>query len=273
MRRRFLIWILLSAWLLPAGVYAHRVPATHTLLSDFFMSTEHHQAFTWSFQYFIDKLAKKHERLQNDRAFLQHVFTKTHQQYLKNYAAFASLDETFERGDYNCLTGTILYSLILHHFHIEHEVIETNYHIFILAKTKQGEVLLEATDPVNGFITSVQRIESQINRYKQNKVNADAPQKTYYRFKAEIFNRVSMAELRGLLYYNMAVNAFNQQKLQPAVQYLIRANALYASQRIEEFSQIMLLALQQSTLEVKTKEDCMTAILLMRNNALIASTN
>lgn len=84
----------------------------------------------------------------------------------KEYEAYASLDETFDNGSYNCLTGIILFSLILHHYTIDHQVIETNYHIFILAETSEGQILLEATHPLNGFVTSAKDIEARITIYK-----------------------------------------------------------------------------------------------------------
>lgn len=77
-----------------------------------------------------------------------------------------------------------------------------------------------------------------------------------------------MDELLGLTYYNNAVNSFNRKHLEIAVQNLVKTNELYFSYRIEEFSQILLLSLQQSDLDLKTKENCMNTILLLRQKSL-----
>lgn len=221
-----------------------------------------------SFDSFLGKLDKKNTSIKSERAFVRHIFEKTHHRFLKNYKAYASLDETFNNGSYNCLTGTILFSLLLHHYHIEHQVIETNYHIFILAETAEGQILLEATDPLSGFVTSSKEIEERIAIYKQNQIQEQQRNKSYYKFRFELYNAVSLNELRGLAYYNNAVNSFNQKNLEVAVQQLSKANELYFSYRIEEFSQILLLSLQQSNLDTKTKENCMNTILSLRQKSL-----
>lgn len=221
-----------------------------------------------SFESFLTKLDKKHASLKSERAFIGQIFTKTHQRFLKSYKAYASLDETFDNGSYNCLTGTILFSLLLHHYNIEHQVIETNYHIFILAETSEGQVLLEATDPLKGFVTSKKDIDARVTLYKQNQIQGEQLDKSYYKFRFELYNSVSIEELRGLTFYNNAVNSFNHRNLETAVENLVKANELYSSHRIEEFSQILLLSLQQSKLDIKTKENCMNAILSLRQKSL-----
>lgn len=220
-----------------------------------------------SFESFLHKLDKK-SSVKSERGFIRYIFEKTHQRFLKSYEAYASLDETFDNGSYNCLTGTILFSLILHHYAIEHQVIETNYHIFILAETAEGQILLEATDPLNGFVTSAKEIEARIAVYKQNQLQEQQRDKSYYKFRFELYNEVSLDELRGLTFYNNAVSSFNHKNLEVSVQHLVKAHELYSSHRIEEFSQILLLSLQQSDLDKKTKENCMNTILSLRQKSL-----
>lgn len=255
------------------GVSGHS--EAEATLKTFLSPDAHNAQSVESFQHFVTKLERKRHSLKSDRAFLKHVFYKTHQRFLKNYTGHATLDDTFTNGNYNCLSGTILYALILHQFNIQHEVIETNYHIFIVAETAQGKILIEATDPLNGFVTTADDIEKRIALYKQNEVmNPETgSDKSHYKFRFELFNRVSLNELRGLSYYNMAVFTFNNQQLPEAVDYLIKAHTLYSSPRMDEFSQLVLLALQASGLTPKTKEDCMRAILRVQQRAMPVASN
>lgn len=244
-------------------------------LKTFLSSNAHSAQSVKSFQNFMTKLERKRHAIKSDREFLKYVFSKTHQRFLKNYTHHATLDNTFNNGDYNCLSGTILYALILNQFDIQHEVIETNYHIFIVAETAQGKILIEATDPLNGFVTNTRELEERIALYKQNEINNPerGSDKSLYKFRFELFNSVSLNELRGLSYYNMAVFTFNNQQLPEAVDYLIKAHALYSSPRMGEFSQLVLLALQASALAPKTKEDCMRAILRVQQQAMPVAAN
>lgn len=259
-------------FLLPALVSANHGAdekfSVESSLKAFLTASNYNAQSIKSFESFLNKLDKKNTSVKRERTLIRHIFEKTHHRFLKNYKPYASLDETFDNGSYNCLTGTILFSLILHHYGIAHQVIETNYHIFILAETDEGQVLLEATDPLNGFVTSDEEIEARITIYKQNQVQEQQRDKAYYKFRFELYNEVSLDELRGLTHYNNAVNSFNQKNLEVAVQNLAKANELYFSYRIEEFSQILLLSLQQSDLDPKTKENCMNTILLLRQKSL-----
>jgi len=83
---------------------------------------------------------------------------------------------------------------------------------------------------------------------------------SYYQFNFDLFNSVSMEELRGLLYYNMAVDSYNHQRLEESIQFLVKANALYSSPRIHEFSQVLLLWVQQSDWKDEIKEKSLKAI-------------
>ncbi len=234
-----------------------------------FLSVDHQEvSASKSFRAFLDKLEKKHLSITEQNDFTQYLFTKTHQYYLKKYEDHASFSALFNKGTYNCLTGTILYSLILNHFQIPHEVIETNYHIFILAETIQGKILIEATDPLHGFVDTLSDIEKRINTYKKNTLSATNSKFNYYQFNTDLFNSVSIKELHGLLFYNKAVDSYNHQNLQESVQYLFKAHALYSSSRIDEFSQIILLALQQSALESTIKIECIKTVLSIKNELL-----
>lgn len=271
MRRGVIIGLLfLLPALADAGTGNDNDFSVDSYLKAFLASSNYKAQSVKVFESFVTKLDRKRKSVKSDRAFLRHVFNKTHQQFLKQYAAYATPDETFDTGSYNCLTGTILLSLILHHFNIDHQVIETNYHIFIIAETTDGQVLLEATDPLNGFVITQKDIEARVSTYKQNQLQAQQADKSYYKFRFELYNTVTIDELRGLVFYNKAVDSFNHGLLQTAVENLVKAVELYSSFRTEELSQILLLSLQQSGLDLKTKENCMQAVLSLKQKSMAA---
>jgi hypothetical protein len=269
-RLPFLLILLISC-----SVFGQESDRTEAFLSGF-LSVDQSSSSPKYFTDFLTTLEKKHAALKNERDFIEYAFTKTHQRFLKRYEAYAPISALFNKqGSYNCLTGTILYSLILDHFQIPHQVIETNYHIFILAETKQGEVLLEATDPLNGFVASSEDIKKRIKTYKENSLQTSNSTLSYYQFNFELFNTVSLKELSGLLYYNKAVDSYNHKNLQESVQLLKKAHELYSSSRIDEFSQILLLSLRQSKLEIQQRTACIKTVLSIRQDLVpvIASLN
>jgi len=212
---------------------------------------------------FVKKLERKKLDKSNS-AFIRLLFAATRQKFLKHYKDYAGFDEMAVTGRYNCLTGTALYALLLDYFHIEHQIIETNYHIFLIASTEEGRILIEATDPANGFVDEPQEIDKRINLYKQNKVLETEASKKYYRYNFNLYQEVSLDQIEGLLQYNHAISAFNRQKLQSAIDHLDKALDLYNSPRIAEFSSILWLAVMESKLDYQNKENCFKSLQAIR---------
>lgn len=217
-----------------------------------------------AFQKFIQKLETKQESFKTDQLFLNHIFTKTHQHFLKHYTEYASFGELVKSGTYNCLTGTALYALLLEHFGFRYQVIETNYHIFLIAETTGGQVLIESTDPIKGFINDIREITIRIASYKQNVPLQASADKIYYRYNFELYNAIDLDQLLGLLHYNLAIKAYNDQQLSSAIAHLDEAMMLYQSPRIEEFSKIVLLSVAESKLAASVKETYLKKIQSIR---------
>ncbi len=209
---------------------------------------------------FIDKLAVKRSQANNDHDFLAYMFDKTHRRFLRSYSDYVSFGQTLTKGRYNCLTGTALYALLLDRFNFEHEIIETNYHIFLLVTTDKGKVLLEATDPENGFVDDQKKIEERINQYRQNRISSGDNSKKYYQYDTELYRTVNLDEMLGLIHYNLSVVAYNKHDLVKAITHLGKAMELYHSPRIEEFSRIIMLTVKESKLDAAVRQKCLDGI-------------
>ena len=220
------------------------------------------------FTSFVEKLGDRRGGSGNDVEFLRLVFYKVHKKFLKSYTDYAPFGELFTSGDYNCLTAAALYTLVLDHFNYDYEVVETNYHVFILVNGEKGRVLLETTDPQYGFVESENLIEEKIKQYRTNTIQETSSQRTYHHFQFDLYNEVDLNELTGLLYYNLAVDAFNKNKIEQSVSLLDRAIVHYKSERIEEFSRVILLMLTHSDLENVTKEAYVNKLQLLRKQIL-----
>jgi hypothetical protein len=187
--------------------------------------------------------------------FCRLLFNKTRQEFFRRYTQYATFSETLNKGRYNCLTGTALYALLLDHFGIDYTIIETNYHIFLLAQTDDGQVLFEATDPIDGFVTDSKQIAQRLQQYKRNTPQGlPVDGKRYYAFMTELYQPVGLPELLGLLHYNVSIEAYNNQNFGSSIDHLDRALNLYNSSRIAEFSTVLLRAILQSTADEPTKE-------------------
>jgi hypothetical protein len=218
---------------------------------------------------FVERLDEKGEE-KNTLKFCRTLFQKTRREFLRNYTQYASFGETLSKGKYNCLTGTALYAMLLERFNIQYTIIETNYHIFLLADIDEGRALFEATDPLRGFVTNPDEIEKRIRQYKQNVIQPAAAggKKKYYEYNVNLYQQVSLDQMSGLFHYNLSIEAYNQQDYQKATDHLDKALSLYSSPRIAEFSAILLLSVLESKLEQPVKEAYLKRIQAIRKRQL-----
>ena len=159
-------------------------------------------------QFVLNNLTKKQKQYRNKRDFVQYLYYFTHRKLLKKYDQYASLSATLTKGLYDCLTATAVYSILLTELSIPHAVVETNYHIYILVyPDSEGEILLETTDPANGFITAASKIEYLKSAYKQANDEQEIGQAD---ININIERRLQDKELIGLLFYNQSVNELNK---------------------------------------------------------------
>ncbi len=195
-----------------------------------------------------------------DQKLLRKTFHRLHSSFFKKYKAYADFNEVFTSGTYDCLTATALFSHVLERLNFSYEIIETNYHIFLIVQTPNGEVLLETTDRWGGFITDKEAIGKRTGDYRKNKITAMAgnSKKIFYQYSFNLYQDISPEKLTGLLYFNQAVKAYNHQDWATSSSLLEKANSLYESPRCGELGAILIRSVLESKMEEETKTRCLT---------------
>lgn len=172
----------------------------------------------------------------NDVRKLNALFVKTHNRFLYTYDKYAGI-EGLLNGRYDCLTATSLFADILSRTGYQFNIIETNYHIFIMVNTSDGDVLLETTDKENGFIDTKERMTRVLAQYRQNKLDGSTSQQYQYNFS--LFKKVDVDQLAGLLYFNQAVKAFNAEKWDECSEKLSAAAMKTNSPHVAELTELL----------------------------------
>lgn len=201
------------------------------------------------FDQFVHTLGTRHAK--SEKELLKTIFRKTQHRYLKSYAAYVDFPELFSTGRYDCLTATALYTLILNELNYKFDIIETNYHIFLLVHLTKGKVLLETTDRISGYVDNPQEIEERIGVYKNGMLASSAGRAHQYTFNLQ--QEVRPEQLTSLLYFNQAVNAFNQHDLLACANLLDKSCARYESPRVGELAAMLVQSVLQSNLENELK--------------------
>jgi hypothetical protein len=188
---------------------------------------------------FARQIENKRPKFKSELKFMNYVFRKAHNKYLRSFKNTEPFGGIFNDGSYNCVSGTALYSCILTLMGYTPEILETRYHIFLKVATKDSVIcLLEATDPVAGFEFKADKIEARITRYLKNEqISVSKFESISAPFNTKsILQPVSLVELGGLHYYNIAVDLVNKDNYYDAFRALKKAKLLYPdSERINDF--------------------------------------
>ena len=189
----------------------------------------------------VGKLKDKRSQFKSDTYFLEHMFYFVHRKMLGSYEQYVPFSAIFtDEQKYDCVTGSILYALILEELDVKYEVKESDFHVYILAFLDDKEYLLETTDPLHGFAKSDEEIA-----FRKRQISEDA-----HRFNARITmeglgadkvnmqqiniidNSVNLIQLSGLHYYNQALDRFNRKEYRDALKLAEMAAKRYPSDRI-----------------------------------------
>ncbi len=246
--------VLIVIFFLFAGINAH---AQGSILSALLETTPitSRAAIQQRMDGFMQELHAKKFESKSDVRFLKMVVNKSHRKFLKHYSSYAQFNRVFESGTYDCLSGTAFFSVVLDQLGYTYKIIETNYHIFLLVSTEQGEVLLETTDRIAGLKTSAKEISQTLATYKQNRLSASAGEANYYLYQTQLFREVDAFQLSGLLYFNQAVVLYNQQKWDLCANQLAKARSIYDNPRVEELSEILFRSVLLSEMEQTSKRE------------------
>jgi hypothetical protein len=194
------------------------------------------------------------QRAGSDVAFLKKVFHQTEKTFLKKYDPYSDFNQIFASGTYDCLTATSLFSNVLDQLNFTYRIMETNYHIFLLVRTSDGEVLLETTDRFQGFVRRSDEIGQRINSYRHSMTPRATENKDIYLYHCDLYREVNHRQLPGLLYYNQAIKAYNTGRLEQCADLLEKAKSVYDTPRISEFARICLQLVVSSQLDDPTKQ-------------------
>lgn len=207
------------------------------------MDVEKEALFRAGIETFVRKMQKRKEKTTTEKAFLEYLFYSVHRKYLKEYKPYYSFYSLLERGTYNCLSATALYAVLMDKLGISYQIYETDYHIFLLVKTAEGEqVLFESTDPLYGFISDREEIDQRIQEIRddaQPQAEMQLPDRPYFNFDLQLFRPVSLKQLAGLQYYNQAAYLYNTQRVGQAAKMLSKGRLLYQAERFDEFASLL----------------------------------
>ena len=160
----------------------------------------------------IESLQEVRNKEKDDASFLRKVFIKTNRKELRRYSLYSTFAETMQNGNYGCLSGTILYSLILSHFNFDFEAIELADHVYLVARNKTSTFIFESTLGARGFISNKKDVDEALSSYDKRSLITESMEAVASAKNDDkgtgINNKIGMTELAGLQFYNEAIRNF-----------------------------------------------------------------
>ena len=186
----------------------------------------------------IDELKqrKKSKKIEKD---VKLIYDRLHEVFLRKYESMAFFDQIFENGVYNCVTAVALYAMSFEKLDIPYCIKETPSHVYIIAYPGTSQLLIETTDPINGFESFTPEFRedfvSQLTIQKLVDENDIASKGVYSLFDEFYFGGASDLTLKQLVatqYYNLGVSYFNQKNYHKAWNAFSKAQLLYSSEQL-----------------------------------------
>jgi hypothetical protein len=176
------------------------------------------------------------KKLKTDKQ-IKLLYKKVHSYFFKKYNLNTNFESIFKNGDYNCVTATTLYALLLYHFNIPFQIKETATHVFIVALPESKSILLESTDPKIGFFEYNQAFKEKFVDYlvaeKLVSSKEVADQGIELVFNKNYFTQqsINLSQLIGLMYYNNAVSKIESGDFKSASDQLLKSYYLYPCEK------------------------------------------
>ncbi len=224
----------------------------------------------WKAQFseYVAEMTKKRDKGMDEDMFITQLYYKTHKKFLKNYRNYSSFSHMLETGNYDCLSATIMYALLLNEFDIKFEVVETDYHIYLIAEYENGRIMLETTDPVNGLITKEDDI---IERIDEINTRNQSLSEGYLTLQTDR-NFMSLVRLTGLQYFNASVAALNEGEIISAIDQLEKARIYDDAERFREYGKHLARVLvYDQSLSEETRQQYLLKLTQFLNNGVITA--
>lgn len=149
----------------------------------------------------------------NPRRQIRILYRTVNNTFFNKYEYSTTFDNIFHSGNYNCVTASALYGIVLNHLNIPFFIVETPIHVYIVAYHNKKHIKIESTGPYSGYFVYNQSMKRAfieffksselIDKNELSDSSVDELFDKYYFYG----NKISLRELIGIQYMNNA--AFN----------------------------------------------------------------
>jgi tetratricopeptide (TPR) repeat protein len=170
---------------------------------------------------------------------LKNLYKAVHAAFFKKYSEETYFNEIFINGNYNCVTASALYAIILDQLSINYSLKMTPDHVYLIADTNNTKFQIETTLPSHGVWVYDDKTKRNYVKYlidnklisteEYNSQTVDALFTKYYTTDKSI----KLRELCGIQYYNKSVFLARDNKYRVALRDIEKAELLFPDNQIK----------------------------------------
>jgi tetratricopeptide (TPR) repeat protein len=169
------------------------------------------------------------------------IFKEVHDYFLKQYEEHTSFNNIFDNGRYNCVTGSMLYSIVLQKYGIPYDIKEKPTHVYVVAYPASDNILFETTNPKGFYVPNEKEKREYVDALVTVKFTtiehvrqvgyANAFNEFYYNS-----DNISEVQLAALQYLNYALKAYQTDQPEDAITNILKTNLLFPSPKHQYLS-------------------------------------
>ncbi len=156
-------------------------------------------------------LKAKMPTIKKPAARLKYIFDHVQTTFLKQYDLDADFSDMFVSGKHNCLTATILYTLLLDELSVKYTIKFMPGHVYPIVYANDVPYIFETTDPVHGFVElngTIQKNAIQSMRLMQFIASDNGKNKPAGDLFDRYYIKLNNTEFKGLVAYQYTNAAF-----------------------------------------------------------------
>lgn len=207
------------------------------LAGDSTVNRKDYDAINRSLQLLVEKYKDKKYQKLKDAKKVKKIYLDVHESLLDKYDQTKSFSSIFSKGEYQCVTASMLYSLVFSELSIPFEIKLLPSHTYIVAYPDDYYILVETTDPVKGTVVFDDHFKvDYINFLREQKLissedyesgNVEELFDQYYMEPATIDQK----QLAGTQYFNLSLVAMANREFLTAYHLMEKAYLLQPSSK------------------------------------------
>ncbi len=219
------------------------------MISDSACSKPKTEAAKEQFDAFITELKDSKIIRQSEEKTIRALHKQVHERFLTRYRALVDFNQIFVTGEYNCVSSTALFALVLEELGIPYYVQEQPGHVLIMAYPNTSNITVEMTTVQNAFVIPPRK---DVNRAVENLLELQlvTPKQIKSMTNVQVYDlffnarsKLTIKQLVGIQLLNHAITAINNEQMETSLSYINKAERFYNEHRTTLVKSELLVAL------------------------------